>query len=156
MAGPDDAQLRNGDLKVGEDFQQEGFEFFIGAIDFIDEQHGGSRTRMAQSGQQWARKEKLVAEDALFQPCAGGGILFGNADVQDLPCVIPFVKGAVRVEPLISLQPYQRGVEQACKHLGDFSLAYPRLAFQQERLAQIVGELEAEGEGTAREIGFAG
>ena len=37
----DGAELRNGDLEVGEQFQQEGLEWLIGAVEFVDQQDGG-------------------------------------------------------------------------------------------------------------------
>ncbi len=38
---PDRAKFRNADLKVGQNLQQEGFERLIGAVEFVDQQHGG-------------------------------------------------------------------------------------------------------------------
>ena len=41
LLGPYRSDLRNGDLKIREDFQEKGLELLVGAVDLIDEHHDG-------------------------------------------------------------------------------------------------------------------
>src|SRR5215467_2763529 len=62
IPGLDCAHLRNANLKVGEQLQQEGLEGFVGAVDLIDEQYGRSSFRK-DGLKQGPLKQKLLAEN---------------------------------------------------------------------------------------------
>ena len=49
--GADGAVFRDGDLEVGQQFQQERLERLVGAVQLVDQQHGGRLVRV-DGGQQ--------------------------------------------------------------------------------------------------------
>ena len=49
FGGAQRAALGNGNLEVGEEFEQEGLELLVGAVDFVDQQHRRSGARSAAS-----------------------------------------------------------------------------------------------------------
>jgi hypothetical protein len=62
VPGLDGAHLGNADLEIGEQFEKESLEGLIGAVDFVDQQHG--RGVLSKNGfKQRALEQKLVAED---------------------------------------------------------------------------------------------
>ncbi len=62
------AELRDRDLEVGQDFQQEGLERFVGAVEFVDQQHRGARRIGLQRLQQRPLDQVLFGEDVVGQP----------------------------------------------------------------------------------------
>ena len=63
------AKLRNRDLEISKDFQQEGFKRFIRAIKLINQQHGGAAFQRIQQG---PRLEEFAIINAAFQRRAIG------------------------------------------------------------------------------------
>ena len=57
--------LRDRDLKIRENFQKKGFEFFVGAVNLIDEQNGRFGRIVLNGLQKGAADEKFRAEDSL-------------------------------------------------------------------------------------------
>ena len=56
-----DAEFGNRDLKVRQELEQEGFEFLVGAVDLVDQQH---RRRLApDGGEQRALEQIVLGED---------------------------------------------------------------------------------------------
>ena len=49
LGGTHRAALGDRDLEVGQEFEQEGLEFLVGAVDFVDQQHGRSGARSVAS-----------------------------------------------------------------------------------------------------------
>jgi hypothetical protein len=71
VAGEDDdrrllrlhrAQLGDGDLELAQHLQQEGLEGFVGAVEFVDQQHRRRRARGVDGLQQRALVEEAFAE----------------------------------------------------------------------------------------------
>ena len=60
----DGAELGNRDLEVGQEFEQEGLELVVGAIDFIDQQH--RRLGAADRGQQRPFQKIFLREDLIL------------------------------------------------------------------------------------------
>jgi hypothetical protein len=58
---------------------------------------------------------------------------FFELDAQHLLGIVPFVERGVGIQALVTLQPYQLGVEHFRQHFSDLSLADPRFAFQKQR-----------------------
>ncbi len=48
---------------------------------------------------------------------------FFELDAQHLLGIVPFVQCRIRVEPLITLKPYELGTKHFREHLGDFGFA---------------------------------
>ena len=61
---PDRPELRNRDLEVREDLQQERLELLVGAIDLVDEEHD-ALVRVDRL-QQWPADKELRAEQLLL------------------------------------------------------------------------------------------
>ena len=135
LVSTDSAAFRNGNLKVRQKFQKEGFKLVIRAVDFVDQQHGLLRT--TQTGQHRPLDQKFVAVD--IDIAAGAFAL--TAQRQHLAGKIPFVERGGSVDALVALQAQQRAAEHAGNRLGGFGLADTRRAFQQQRFAQRQREI---------------
>jgi hypothetical protein len=61
LLGLDRAQLRDGDLVVGEDLEQEGLGLDLDAVDLVDEEH--DRVLRRDRLEQRPGEEEVVAED---------------------------------------------------------------------------------------------
>ena len=57
----DGADLRNGDLVVGQDLQQERLEFLVRLVDLVDQQHRAAW--LLQRAQQRTRLQELAREE---------------------------------------------------------------------------------------------
>jgi hypothetical protein len=69
----DGAQLGDGDLEVGQDFEQVRLERFVGAIEFVDQQHRRLPGFTLQGLQQSAADEEGLGIDVLRKGVARGG-----------------------------------------------------------------------------------
>ena len=59
----DGADLRDADGEVAQDFEQEGLEFLVGAVDLVDQQHGRLGVPALERLEQRPTDEELLAED---------------------------------------------------------------------------------------------
>ena len=75
-----------------------------------------------------------------------------ESDRQQLALVVPLVDGFAGGEPLVALQPDQRGVEDQRERLGSGGLADSRLALQQQRLAEREGKVQRRGHAIVDEV----
>src|SRR5262245_4186271 len=105
MRGHDRSNLWNRNLKIGEDFQQEGFEFLIAAINFVNQQH--RRTNRVGDGleQRTFQKEGLAENRSFFFSYAPWSRLL-KFYVKELSGVIPFVERGGGIQTLVALKPY--------------------------------------------------
>ena len=71
-------------------------------------------------------------------------------DVQELLLVVPLVERGRGVEPFVALQADQVGLEHAGHDLGDLGLAHAGVAFDQQRLLEVEGQVHR---GRHRRIG---
>ena len=135
------AELGNRDLVVRQHFEQVRLEGFVGAIELVDQEHRrdsilGRQRLQQRPAQQEARGEDFVRELAALDAACR----LGEPDLDHLPRVVPLVDGRRGVEALVALQTYQPPAEARRQHLGDFGLADPRLALEEERPAQLQRE----------------
>src|SRR5688572_9621501 len=77
---------------------------------------------------------------------------FEQADLEDLPRVVPLVDRALEIEPLVALEADQRAIEHRRQHLGDLGLADAGLALEEERLAEAEREEDGGGETAIRHV----
>ena len=77
-----------------------------------------------------------------------GGLV--QLDVQELLLVVPLVERGGGVEPFVALQADQVGLEHARHDLGDLGLAHAGVAFDQQRLLRLHGQVHR---GRHRRIG---
>ena len=63
-----------------------------------------------------------------------------QADLEDLPRIVPLVHGVADVEAFVALQPDQLRAEHGRQHLRDLGLADARLAFEEERPLKLERE----------------
>ena len=152
MHGTEGAEFGHADLIVREDLQQEGFELFVGSIDFVDEQDRRARAGMADGLHERALKQKLAAEDRSIEFGTTCRVSLSEANMQDLTRVVPFIQRCARVQTLIALQADKGGVERAGQHLGDLGLADARFALQQDGLTEIKGQLGGQAQGAVGHV----
>jgi len=66
----DRADLREGHLEIGEDLQEEGLERLVGAVELVDQQHGGTAARLVglQGQEERAFQQEAFGEDVVGEP----------------------------------------------------------------------------------------
>ena len=113
---------------LGQHFEEECLEGFVGTVQFVDEEDGRSFGRGAQRLEEGTADEEAFAEHvlrhALSRRVASG---LGEPDLQHLPLVVPLVDGRRHVEPLVALEADEGTAETGGQNLGDLGLADPRL-----------------------------
>ena len=67
--------------------------------------------------------------------------LLQHLRVQQLLAVLPFIQRLGFIQPFVALQPDQRQLEHLGSGLREFGLADARRAFDQNRLAQVIGKI---------------
>ena len=141
LGGADGAEFGDGHLVVGEGFEQEGFEGFVGAVDLIDQQDGRAARLRLHGLQKRPADQETLGEELLGQRVAVGGTFgFGGADRNHLGGEIPFIDSTCGVQALVALQADQAAAERLRQGPGDLGLADPGLAFEEERPAELQGE----------------
>jgi len=98
--------------------------------------------------------EVIRPEQIALKLCrVGAALQLERTDVKHLACVIPLLDGAVHVQPLEALKPYERTLEKHGERLGDLRLAHAGFAFKQKRLVELEHE---ENRGGQRAVGNVG
>jgi hypothetical protein len=97
------------------------------------------------AAQQEAPGEELALVDAAL----------GRPQRQELARVVPVVERVVEVDPLVALQADEPRADRAGQRLGDLRLADPRLALDEQRLAELGGEEDRRGERPVGEVALA-
>ena len=139
----DRAEFRHGDLEVRQDFEQEGLEGLVGAVEFVDEKHRRAAGIRLEGLQQRALDEIALREEVAFEGAAvdiAAG--FGEADRHHLAGIVPFVDGRGDVETLVALQADEPAPEGGGQNLRDLGLADAGLPFEEERPPELEGEKE--------------
>ena len=132
---PHRAELRDRDLEVGQQLQQERLERLVGAIEFVDQQHRRRQVGIDRR-QQRARQQEFARVDVAGQFVAvglAGGL--GKADRHELARVVPLIGSGRQVHAIVALQSDQPAAQAGGQHLGDLGLAGAGLAFQEQRAA---------------------
>ena len=156
ISGAHGAIFGHADLEVGEQFEQEGFEWLVGAVEFVDQQH---RRRLVgiDGGEQRAGLQELtgvdVAGELVAVGLAGG---FGETDRHELTGVVPLVSRGGEVHAVIALQPDQAAAEAGGEHLGDLGLAGAGLALQEQRPLHGKREMHRRGQFAVGDIAVLG
>ena len=134
VRGLDGAELRDGDLEIGEHFQEKGLERFVGAVELVDQQHRRAGRIGLERLQQRTLDQEALGEDVVLEPLAIVlALRLGDADRDHLRGVVPFVDRRRDVEPFVALQPDQAAPERRGEHLGDLGLADASLALEKQR-----------------------
>src|SRR5262249_40248463 len=108
-------QLRDSDLKLRQNLQQERFKGFVRAIDFINQQYRGRRLAKNRP-QKWTTKKKVVSEDMALQLFDRLVTFLPGLNRQQLLLIVPFVERRMSVQSLITLEADQLGSEKRCKN----------------------------------------
>ena len=90
-----------------------------------------------------------------FARVVGATLTLGQADLEDLPRVVPVVHRGRDVQPLVALEPNQPAVERGGEGFRDLGLSDAGLAFDEERLAQTQREEERHRERPVRDVPLA-
>ena len=65
-----------------------------------------------------------------------------NTELQNLPCIVPFIQCTVCVQPLIALQSNEFRTRGIRKHFGDFCFADTGFTFEKDRFFEVMCEIE--------------
>jgi len=158
------AQLRNGNLKITEQFQQKGLELRIGLVHFIEQQH--NRLRRTDRLQKRTRLDEAVGKESVF--LSGDGIdRFGKrcrgADdvvdpildhlcVEQLLGVFPFIEGFGLVQAFVALETDQLPPQTARHRLGQLRFADARRPFDQNGLLSRLRQKNNRGDFPRRDV----
>jgi hypothetical protein len=157
LVGLDRAEFGNRDLVVGQDLEQEGLEGLVGAVELVDQQDGRAGFVGFERLQQRAADEEAGVVDVAGEALAVVDALgFGQADLDHLARVVPFVDGGGDVEALVALEADELAAEGLRQDLGDLGLADAGLALEEQRPAHAQGQEDDGGEGTVGDIAGAG
>ena len=131
---PDGAEFRDRHLEIREDFEEERLEGLVGAVDFVNEQHGRRPLRRFQRLQQRPLDQELLGEDIVAEALA---VEFAGRlrqpDLDHLGGVVPLIDGGIDIQPLVALQPDEPAAKAFRQHLGNLRLADSGFAFEEER-----------------------
>ena len=153
----DRAEFRDRDLEIGERFEQEGLERFIGAVQFVDQQDRGAAGPRAHRLQERAFDQVVFGEQFRRQRVTVGPAPgLGGADRDHLGGEVPFADRRGGIEPLIALQPDQAAPKARGDGLGDFGLADARLAFEEQGPTELEGEKDHRGQRPSADIVLSG
>ena len=127
----DGADLRDGDLEIGQDLQQEGLERLVGAIQLVDQQHRRRAVRSTRL-QQRAFLQEFGGRRCRAPAPRGrrGAVGLGQPDRHQLAGMVPLIGRGRQVQPVIALQPHQPAAQPGGQHLGDLGLAGAGLALR--------------------------
>ena len=155
LGGAHGPELRDRHLIVREDLQEQGLGLHLDPVDLVDQQH--DRLLGADGLQQGPSQQEGLGEDVLLDvlPLLAAG-RFADAlglDAQELLLVVPLVEGLRLVQPLVALQADQPGVEHLGHRLGQLRLAGAGRAFDQDRLAEPLGQVHDAGDPFVGEVG---
>ena len=130
------AEFGNRDLEVGQEFEQEGLEFLVGAVDLVDQQN---RRGLAPDGRQQRPLEQIVlGEDPRLDLGRALARALARLDGDDLALIVPLIERRAGVEPLVALHADELGAVHERQRLRDLGLADPGLALDQERTLEGV------------------
>ena len=152
--GLERAQLGDRHARLREQLEQERLELLVGAVDLVDEQHGGARARVLERGEQRPLHQVVGPEQRRLGEVLAARLR--EPDAEQLPRVVPLVERLGGVDALEALQPDQRGVEQVGERLGGLRLADAGLALEQQRLRQAYGAEQRRGERGVGEVAHVG
>src|SRR5947209_2361031 len=133
--------LRDGDLEIGQELEEQALELFVGPVDLVDQKDGCLRTTVGQGLEERAFQEKFLAEDFPLQSLRVlPGLLDSNRD--QLLRMVPFVQSRVRVEAFVALEADQFRFEGGRQGAGDLRLAASGFSFDEQGLAHADREVD--------------
>ena len=158
------ADLRDRHLVVGQDLQQERLELLVRLVDLVDQQHRAAR--LLQRAQQRPRLQELLREEDVaerVQLVQRGGqgvgrpqhvadLVLQDLGVEKLLAVFPLIQRLRLVQSLVALHADQRQVEERRDRLGELGLADAGRPFHQDRLLQMLGEIDGGGDLPAGDV----
>ena len=126
------AEFGNGDLKIGQDFEQKRLELHIGAVDLVDQQHRRDGILALDRVEQRPFDQIVLSKDLGLDLLLIAVLDLFELDMQHLLRVVPLVERGVGVEPFVALQADQLGAQDLGQHFGDLGLADPGFALQKQ------------------------
>ena len=162
------AELGNGDLEIAEDFQQQRFELGIRLVDLVDQQHAAGR--LLQRLQQRPRLDEFLGEEHVAEIVQlvergvqrlGAAEHFAELVLQDLRVekllgVFPLIERLGLVEPLVALQADHLQPAPGRDRLRKLGLADAGGAFDQDRLFDLLRQIDRGRDLPARDIALRG
>ena len=139
----DRAELRDGDLEVGQHLQKKGLEGLVRAVELVDQENrrsGGVGLKGLQERplHQIAFREQIALERVAVHCSAG----LGKPDGHHLPGIVPLVDGRGDIEAFVALQADEAASERSREHFRDLRLADAGFSFEKERASELQREKE--------------
>ncbi|OQC73223.1 MAG: hypothetical protein BWX45_00608 [Deltaproteobacteria bacterium ADurb.Bin002] len=158
------AQLRNGNLKITEQFQQKGLELRIGLVHFVEQQHNGFGR--ADGLQKRSRLDETIGKKSIFlrgdgidrfgKRCRGADDIvdpvFDHLGVEQLLGVFPFIEGFGLVQAFVALETDQLPSQAARHRLGQLRFADARRPFDQNGLLGRLRQKNNRGDFPRRDV----
>ncbi len=105
MWSSDGAQFGDGDLKIGQCFEQKCLKWGVSAVQLVDEQNGRALLIRLHSLQQRAFNQVVIAKKLSLQRVAiRAACSFGSANCNHLRRKIPIINSCCRIQPFVTLQ----------------------------------------------------
>ena len=157
LIGAQRADFRNADLKIAEYLEQEGLEFLIGTVNFVDQQNRWPRRY--DGLQQRPRQQKMAREEsALLMLQVGHRLIQGigvgqqasqpfleHLHVEQLFTVLPLVQRLRLIQPLVTLQANELPPGGVCQHLRQLRFADSGRPFNEQRTLQLRHQVNGGG-----------
>ena len=143
LFGANGAELGDRHLVIRQDFEKEGLEGLVGAVQFVDEEDGGLSPRPAQGVEHGPADQVFFRKDIALHgiPVDAAGSLL-HADLDHLGGIVPLIDRRGDVQAFVALQADQPATERTRQHLGDLGLADTRLPLEEKRAAHLEAEIE--------------
>ena len=133
--GAQRADFGDRDLEIRQQFEQETFKFFVGAVKLVDQQHRARLVAVINRLQQRALEQKFFREDVVGDSGVAVRLCLPGLNFEQLARIIPLVNRVVDVQPFVALQANQRRIQDLAEDFGDFGFSDARFAFQENRFA---------------------
>jgi hypothetical protein len=129
--------------------EEQGFSLYFHAIDFVDEEHHGIRSR--DGFEERPGQEEFVAEDVVvhFRPRITGLV---GLDTQQLLFVVPLVQSLGFIQTLVALETNETRTREFGNALCQLRLAGSRRTLDEHGLTQTLGEVHHSGDAVVGEI----
>jgi hypothetical protein len=141
----DGAEFGDRHLELGQQLQQIALDLFVRAIDLVDQEDGRPRARGIDRLQQGTLEQEAFGVEL----CLGGAQRAGgfeDAKLEELPRIVPLIRGLTEVEPFVALQSDQIGPECCGDGRCERGLADAGFPFEEQRTLQPQGQEHRDGE----------
>jgi hypothetical protein len=125
--------VRDGDLEIGQHFEQEGLECLVAAVELVDQKHRRASSIRLQRLEQRPLDQEALGEHVMLDALAIVlPLRLGGANRDHLGRVVPLIDRIGDIEALVALQADQPAPERGRQDFGDLGLADAGFALEED------------------------